>query len=307
MLILFLIILALMILLFGTLWIFLREYRTPRRRHSNTPASLHIPFQEMEFPTQNNCHLYGWWIPANNGINEKKPLIILTYGWGQNIEAALPFIEKLHPAGFHLLAFDARSHGSSDSDGYATMLKFAEDIQAAVRFARENYSERISWIGLLGFSIGGAASIYAAAHDPQIYRVVTIGAFAHPASIMKREFQKRHIPYFPVVWLLFRYIQFYIGATFDDIAPQNNIARVAAEIFLIHGEKDHTVPLTEAYRLKEKARTDKSCLWIVPGAGHFTCAQHPDFWKNIIYFFSNGFSSPKKVKDRRSFFPCSTE
>ena len=44
------------------------------------------------------------------------------------------YIEELHPRGFQLLAFDLRGHGSSDADNYPNMLKFSQDIRAAIDY-----------------------------------------------------------------------------------------------------------------------------------------------------------------------------
>lgn len=277
---------AVLAILWISILILLRGYKNPKRPHRKTPQDSGIPFQEVRFPTHNNCQLYGWWIPAAPGI--KAPVIILVHGWGQNVEYLLPYIEQLHPQGFHLLAFDARNHGSSDSDGYANMLKFAEDIRAAVEFASESYGHLIEWPGVVGFSIGGAAAIYAAAHDDRIQRVVTIGAFAHPAELMKLEFKKRHIPYFPLVWLLFEFIQFKIGARFTHIAPMNNIAGTSAEIFIIHGKDDKIVPVEQALKLNEKGDSSRTLLWLLDGMGHFDCHKHPDFHHTVTAFLKEG-------------------
>ncbi len=124
----------------------------------------------------------------DGGLMEKKsPLIILVHGWGRNAGRMMPYIDQFHKAGLNLLAFDSRNHGSSDSDQHSTMLKFAEDINASIEFASEKGWMNFSKIGLVGLSIGGAASIYAAAHDDRIKAVITVGAFAEPQEVMKKQ------------------------------------------------------------------------------------------------------------------------
>ncbi len=267
-----------------------RGYRNPKRPHRKTPTDAGISFREVTFPTQNDCRLYGWWIPKTTRESSRAPVIVLVHGWGQNVEFFLPLIKILHSRGFHLLAFDARNHGSSESDGYSNMLKFAEDILAAVDFVRKDFNTWKEWIGVIGFSIGGAAAIYAAAHEPRIRRVVTIGAFAHPAEVMKVELRKRHIPYFPVVWLLFQYIQFKIGARFKHIAPMNNIARASAKILLVHGTEDKIVPVEQALVLQEYGNPERTRLWLVEHAGHFDCLNHPEIPRRLSEFLEKGFS-----------------
>jgi len=257
-------------------------YRNPRKAHRHTPEKFNIPFQEVRFSTKNNRSLYGWWIPAKG--KHPSPTIVLIHGWGRNVERMLPYIRQLHPLGYNLLAFDSRNHGSSDPDHYSSMLKFAEDIVSAVDFVQKHSEADPERIGLLGLSIGGAASIYAAAHDSRIRSVVTVGAFAHPGDVMRYEFQQYHIPYFPFVWLLLKYVELRIGAKLDAIAPVKDIQQANASIFLIHGENDVVVPLEQARQLEQAGRPEKVRLWVVPGKGHSDCHFHPEFWGKVESF-----------------------
>ncbi len=115
-------------------WLILKAFKNPVRQHDKTPEDIGIPFKEISIATKNNCSLYGWWIPGK----EKAPLLILVHGWGRNVGRMMPYIEKLHKAGFNLIAFDSRNHGSSDADQHSTMLKFAEDIHSTIEYATEN-------------------------------------------------------------------------------------------------------------------------------------------------------------------------
>ena len=49
----------------------------------------------------------------------------------------------------------------------------------------------------VGLSIGGAASIYAAAHDDRIKAVITVGAFAEPQAVMKKQLNRHGISQHP--------------------------------------------------------------------------------------------------------------
>lgn len=278
-------ILAALIIVVGVIVLGLvRAYRNPKQPHRITPSEKGIPFEEVRFPTRNGRRLYGWWIPAGAGASAPLPTLILVHGWGRNLERMLPYIEELHPTGFNLLAFDSRSHGSSDPDGYSSMIKFAEDIRAAVDFAQRQEGVDGAPVGIIGVSLGGAAAIFAAAEDERIAAVVTIGAFAHPADIMRMELQRKHIPYFPVVWLLFKYVQLRIGASFERIAPVNNIGNTHAKFLLIHGREDRRVPVAHATRLQDAARPRSTELWIVEGSGHSDCHHHPEFWQRVRTF-----------------------
>jgi len=260
-----------------------QHYRTPQRPHRDTPTTIDVAFEEIRFPTEGGKELYGWWIPALHSPEARVPTLVLVHGWQRNVERMLPFIHQLAPAGYNLLAFDARSHGSSDTDGHATMLKFAADIRAAIDEVLRRPGVMPHQVGILGLSVGGAAAIYAAAHDSRVRALVTIGAFAHPGDVMRQDLLRRGGPSF-VVPAIFRYVESKVGARLDDIAPQRQITSVRAPMLLIHGEEDAVVPPEHGRRL-DHAGGKWSTHWMVPGHGHSDCEHHPDFWPTVLDFF----------------------
>jgi pimeloyl-ACP methyl ester carboxylesterase len=195
----------------------------------------------------------------------------------------LPYLKKFCCQGFNLLAFDARGHGNSDPDKYSNLVKFAEDMMACIDFVENNRKSSNPDFYLVGLSIGGAGSIYAAAHDKRIKKVVTVGAFAHPASVMKKQFKDHRIPYYPMIWLMFRYLRIFQKLDLDKIAPEKHIANANASFLLIHGAEDVTVPVEEGKRLA-KAAGDHAELWIIPHRGHSDCHLEKGFWEKVIEF-----------------------
>ncbi len=283
--------------IFGAILLFLmlvtyaisQSFKNARFPHSSTPADRGIAFREVRFPAINGLQLYGWWMPAKNlnrSSDEKTPTLILVHGWGRNLERTMPYIEHLYPLGFNLLAFDSRNHGSSDPEKVSSMLKFAEDILAAVKFVVQQKGAEPEWIGVVGLSVGGAAAIYAAAHDERIRCVVTVGSFAHPVEVMAWEFKKRHIPFYPIGWMVLKYVEYLIQARFDDFAPVNNIGRAKARILLVHGDRDTVVPVQQADRLAGAGDPQKVEKWILPGRGHSDCHEEPGYWDRLQSFFT---------------------
>jgi uncharacterized protein len=265
------------------LWVRL-VYHYPRRPHTTTPAAFGIPFSEVRFPTRRNRHLYGWWIPASQEAPDPPPTLILVHGWGRNVERTMSYVRHFHGLGYDLLAFDARNHGSSDPDRYPNLLMFSEDIRAAVDFVVQRAAGKPGPIGVIGLSVGGGAAIHAAAHDDRINSVVTVGAMAHPVDVMRPEFEKRHVPYFPVVWLTLKYLQLRIGARFDRFAPVNVMEKARARMLLVHGEDDIVVPIGQARQLLQAGNPEKIRLWVVRGRGHSDCHEEPGFWQRIDAF-----------------------
>ncbi len=237
-------------------------WRNPRAKSELDPSSLGLAFESVRFPTAGGKSLHGWWIPSGNGA---APVLVLVHGWGRNAARMLPYIEMLHPAGYDLLAFDARHHGESDADGYASMPKFSEDIRAAVEEVRRRRPE-IQGVGVLGLSVGGSAAIHAAAHDERIRAVATVGAFATPAD-PRATLGRWWWILGPGLPLAFRMVERRIGLHFRDIAPERHIGRASARFLLIHGAADSVIPISHARRL-EAAGAGRARLWLLPGRGH---------------------------------------
>ncbi len=255
-----------------------RMYRYERKKHRSTPEKYQIAFNVVCIPGVKDAQLYGWWIPTSPDA----PTLILVHGWGRNMARMMPYIRALHPMGYNLLAFDARNHGSSSPVKHPTVGTFSEDTLAAVEFIAKSGWVSNNCIGIAGLSVGGGAAINAASWDRRVKTVITVGAFSHPIDVMKLEFQKK-IPDF-IPWLFFGYMRLRFGIDFDKIAPVNNISQSNADIFLIHGDKDETIPLVQGQALAGTGNPGRTRLWVVPGKGHSDCNTHPQFWEKVEAF-----------------------
>lgn len=256
-----------------------RMYRYEIKTHHITPEKFEIPFKEIRIPSVKDSQLYSWWIPSSPDA----PTLILLHGWGRNLARVMPYIEKFHPLGYNLLAFDARNHGSSSAIKHPTVGTFSEDILAVVDFLANTGLTSSDSIGILGLSIGGGAAINAAGWDDRIKSVVTIGALSHPVAVMNYEFHKRHIPNI-IAKAILGYMRLRFRLDFDKIAPLKNITQADAAILLIHGDEDETVPLTQGQALEEAGDPTRTHLWVMPGKGHSNCHDHPDFWEKVDEF-----------------------
>lgn len=251
-----------------------RVFRIRSREHAASPAQFRLPCEEVRIPTANAKTLFGWWLESRPGA----PSIIFIHGWGTNAASGLSFARTFLDAGYNLLLIDARCHGRSDADTFASMPRFAEDALAAVDFlAARGYREPV----LIGHSVGGAAVLLAASmRKGGLGAVVTIGAFAHPRELMRRWLGAHRVPYWPVgAWMLW-YIQKAIGYRFDDIAPLHTIETVGVPTLIVHGLADRTVPAADARRLHRAS--GRSTLLLLPGVGHDRAAELMPHLQRII-------------------------
>ena len=211
------------------------------------------------------------------------PVVILVHGWGRNVQRMLPYVKMLHPAGFDLLAFDARHHGSSDEDDYASMPKFAEDILAGVDWVERRCGTEVH-IGVLGLSVGGSAAILASSRDERITAVATVGAFADPRD-PRATLGRFWWILGPGLPLAFRFVEWRMGLRFKSFAPQNVIGRSRCPFLLIHGSEDTVVPAARHARRLAAAAGASARLWIIPGRNHSDPHLEPGMADTLAAFF----------------------
>jgi len=237
-----------------------RGLTAPRVPETADPGAL--PWRVVHLPTANEKRLFGWFIPAA----PRAPALVVMHGWGGNAEMMLPLAAPLHAAGYSLLLIDARCHGRSDGDSFASLPRFAEDIEAALAWLREQPGVDPAALGVIGHSVGAGAALLVATRQPDLRAVVSLAAFAHPATMMRRRLATVHIPYWPLGAYILAYVQHVIGFRFDVIAPCNTIARVACPVLLVHGLEDDTVPVAEAREIYAARASDAVGLLLIPGS-----------------------------------------
>lgn len=221
-----------------------------------------LPWRAVRLPTANRRHLFGWHIPAAPGA----PALVVMHGWGGNAEMMLPLAAPLHAAGYALLLLDARCHGRSDGDGFASLPRFAEDIEAGLDWLAGLAGTPPAGLGVVGHSVGAGAALLVATRRPDVGAVVSLAAFAHPAAMMRRWLQARRIPFRPLGAYVLAYVQRVIGFRFDDIAPVNSIGRVHCPVLLVHGLADTTVPVDEARAIHAARGRQAVELLLIPGS-----------------------------------------
>ena len=225
-----------------------------------TPEGL--PWREVMVPGTNGKQLFGWFIPAG----ERAPALVIIHGWGGNAEMMLPLAAPLHAAGFALLLLDARCHGRSADDSFASLPRFAEDIETGLDWLAVQPEVDGGRLGIIGHSVGAGAALLVASRRPGLGAVVSLAAFAHPALMMRRWLASKNIPHWPVGAYILAYVQRVIGYRFDDIAPCRTIAHVRCPVLLVHGQDDATVPADEARQIQAAALGDVVELLVIPGS-----------------------------------------
>lgn len=140
----------------------------PRTGRDAAPADVGLAAEDVAFATARGETIRGWYAPGRNGA-----LVVVAHGYGGSVADVLEPARRLHDDGYGVLAIDLAAHGRS---GGTRLALDGRDVRAAVAFARARGAAD-GRIGLWGFSLGGMASLEAAAQEPAVGAVVADGPF----------------------------------------------------------------------------------------------------------------------------------
>lgn len=215
-------------------------------------------------------------IPTNDGVElaamlfgrRRRSLIIIAHGFGASQRAvSIVWLAEQLAGLWDTLTFDWRGYGGSS--GLAS-LGGAEvrDLIAVLGYARQAGYERVGVVaesmgGLITLTTLGTATPAEAAFPDRIAAISAPVDYALTGGL--RPQMVRYIA--PLQWM--RPFAPLLGFRLGDVDPARPIEvidRLSLPLLVIHGDRDSTVPLENAYRIKEHA--PHALLRIYGGVDH---------------------------------------
>jgi uncharacterized protein len=265
-----------------------------------TPADLGLPFETTTIGTPDGLELPAWFIPAGP---DRAPGIVLVHGWESARDRTLPNAQVLHAAGFHVLTFDVRGHGTNDAETLPISGgEYGTDALAASRALMAR--PEVDGVGILGHSMGGVGTLLAAAAEPRIGAVVTVAAPADPYRLTRQTFRLARLPLpdlvaWPLAWLTTRVYLRPRGHTVEDTSAARAIATYRGPLLLIHGTADAVVPPGHLERLAAAARAGRPAaadppveMLVVEGGQHSWLYEDPGYREAVAEFFARNLGGP---------------
>lgn len=228
---------------------------------------------EHRFPSGGNLLAAHLARPPMRADVTKVPAVVLAHGYPSDVTAAAvaassqPELADRIAAEMGWLAMALAFRGCGDSGGSFSLGGWLDDLRAAVDHLQA--TEQVLGVWLVGFGTGGALAICAAAADPDVRGVATLGAPAdfddwasHPKRLLEhaREVGMIAEPSFP--------------PDLDDWARELKELRAVAfapqlaprPLLVVHGSDDDLVPVFDARVLVDAHGAAE--LRIMNGAGH---------------------------------------
>lgn len=255
--------------------------------------SLGLEFENVAFPTTNGLTLRGWYFPADRN---NAPAILYAPATAQDQRSGVSLVKPFHNAGYNVLLFSYRGHGSSDGNrfGFTYGANESEDVDAAVRYLYENRG--ISNIGAIGHSAGAVSIILSAARNQRIKAVVAASPYSSVDEVWETSRPKIFPrPLFEIIMELSEERKYFDR---DDVRPMDVISQISPRpLMLIHGDLDERITQEQAINLYRVANAPKE-FWLIKGADHagVRTPTLDDLVPKIISFFDSAFEKEQAFK-----------
>jgi uncharacterized protein len=258
-----------------------------------TPDDFDIQnWESISFLSSDGLKLDGWFIPPD--VNAEGGVIIYTHGLGGDRTNLLPQAALLHQRrGYGALLFDLRNHGKSE--GEITTLGYDEvkDVEGAFNYLLTRAEVNKDKIGIIGFSMGGAIVLRAAARIPQLKFVIAEAPYSSLEDTIydgvSTSFVKE-IP-FPFTQTILWFGQRETNTDWYQVRPIDDLAQISPRpVMFIHGTADETIGVQNSQRLYEAAQEPKT-LYLVPDAGHdeLVSTNPAEFERQVLSFLDKWF------------------
>ena len=216
---------------------------------------------------------------------ESRGIVVFAHGWGRNRDRMVGRARTFAQWGFTAVIHSARDHGNSSPKRFMNAARFAEDIEAVLKWVAKPAI-------LYGHSAGSAGAIAAASRNPSMIRLLFLEAsYAETREALLSLYCWVN----PIFGRLFGpMILFWMDLFYKGALAQYNPTRLAKlinmPVMIIHGEKDRRFPLSFARRLKQSFTHDRVAFYVAPGVGHSESSQTPGYGDAVKAFIDQYFS-----------------
>ena len=243
--------------------------KADRKDQEDHPSAYGLESEDVEFVSRRgDTTLRGWYISGQ----EEKPTLIFVHGIGsvRSGDRAVDLASRLVANGFNVLMFDLRGHGSSGGDQVSGGYFEQSDVLGAFDFLTK---KRVPphRIGLVGFSMGAATAILAAAREPGIGAVVADSPYAKASDMIAHEAARKTVfprwitPIFVPTAVLMA--NWFYGIDLGSLVPEDAVVDLPYPILVIHGTSDSRIPFQHGQRVQQAAPAGSS-IWLVPDLDH---------------------------------------
>jgi alpha-beta hydrolase superfamily lysophospholipase len=216
-----------------------------------------VTTRELTFPGSTGAQLNGI-LHAPDREARGSILLAHCFTCSKDLHTMTRLANGLLEAGYAVLRFDFTGLGESEGEFATTTV--ANDVRDLVAAATELIRQGYGPCGLLGHSLGGAATLLAAERLHTVRSVVTIGAPSSPSHV-RHLFEDAEVEG-ERVGVRIGGRHFEVAASFledlDDHDQRGAVAEIGRPLLVLHAVEDEIVPIEEGERIFAAARQPKA-------------------------------------------------
>ena len=234
--------------------------------------------ERVEFLSESGAKLVGWYQRGKSA----RGVVVFAHGIRGNRKQSLPRARLIAEAGYSTLLFDLRAHGESSGDRITFGKLESLDVKAAVELAREmNPHEPI---GVVGFSLGGAAIALAA--PLEVDAVVLEATFPTIDAAIHNRTSRRLGLLAPIADTALRLqLKPRLGISPAELRPIDTITKFGCPLMIVGGKLDHQTTPEDTRRLFNAAQEPKELVWF-DDLGHTNYARRaPEEYRATVVDF----------------------
>lgn len=242
-------------------------HRIPREPVTEAPDWGHII--DTRIPSIDGGSLEVWRVEPE-GLS--RGIVLLAHGWSRNRDRMVSRARIFGQLGFTTVLHSARDHGHSTPYRFMNAFRFAEDIEAVLKWIDEP-------VLLYGHSAGAAGAVIAANRNlDKINLLFLEGCYARTKEALLslyRNYNRFFGTFFAPMVVFF--MDIFYGFRLDEVSPVRLAPDIDIPVLIIHGELDRSFPLDHAWTLRDSFPAGRAELFVGRGADHSSSSLTPEY------------------------------
>lgn len=223
-------------------------------------------FQFLSF----DIKIYQWGNPNHEPI-------LLIHGWEGQAGNFSDLIPVLIAENYHVIAFDAPSHGNS-SKGSTSLFEFSDLVAVLIK--------RFAPAKLISHSFGGVATTYALYRNPAL-KIDKYALLTTPDTFSERiDDVATHVGITEKVkQLLIQRLEKELKVDVKSIGVSHFVQHIAVqEALIIHDKNDRVIPIRQSQNVCNNWQNCR--LKTIEGTGHFRILRTKETFQDLVQFLS---------------------
>jgi hypothetical protein len=255
------------------IYIAYKTYHPVKRDNTAKPEDLNLPSQSVKIPGSNNRDFLDAWLILHP---DSRQIVIISHEYRSQKDSKLKYANFLYQAGYNVLLFDHRNHGSSSQNRSITSIykSFALDLEFVISYVRSHPLLTGNKIALLSFSLSTIAALEIMLKDGcQIHSFIFDSGPTTDMPNLTRRYLNTFSIFFvpalfsgPIIYLILREVYVLIANSIYIPKWSVEIRPVFAKMLFIANEEDQIVPVNEVKKIADYY--PESLLWIAKESRH---------------------------------------